>query len=126
VVTKNSTGIPTALIRRLPPVANCATTLGKCLWALKAAKMSSRSLTFLTGQEISDLLLRVDVSVPPLSVHRALARAGNAVARRRDAGDTSFRVMSHGEEMLVAETEHEGNSHFAFLDRRRGRTGDSS
>jgi hypothetical protein len=92
-----------AVIRRLPPLADCETPLLKCLWALRADKLSSAHSGFITAEAISLLLLQEDVNLPELRVLRALARAGDAVAKRGTGRSAEFRIVGVGERFLEAE-----------------------
>jgi hypothetical protein len=93
--------IPKAVLSRLPALENCTTPLTKCFWALKASKESSNSQAFISADDISEILLNSDVSLTPVRVQTALARAGDAVARRRVNGTPLFRVMGPGEKVLL-------------------------
>lgn len=99
-------GLAASVIRQLPSVENCNTPLLKALWALKAAKISSAE--FITASAISELLLRADVNLPGLRVHRALARAGDAVARRGNGPETGFRIVGQGERFLETNAGNQG------------------
>lgn len=101
-------GFPASLTRRLPDVANCDTPLLRVLWALKAAKLSSGQPEFIAADDISHLLLRGDVHLPSLSVKRALARAGDMVARRGNGSSTEFRIVGEGERFLQQNAGREG------------------
>lgn len=92
--------LPQSLVRRLPDVALCGAPLLKVLWALRAAKLSGKGQEFATADDISELLLRSDVHLSPVRVHRALARAGDAVARRGKGESAGFRIMAEGERLL--------------------------
>jgi len=70
------------------------------LWALKAAKLSRRYPEFIDAQLLSEILRHSDANITPLSINRALARAGNAVARRTNGQVTEFRIMGPGERLL--------------------------
>ncbi len=100
--------IPKAVLSRLPALENCATPLTKCLWALKARKESSGSQAFISADDISEILLNSDVSLTPVRVQRALARAGDAVARRRVNRTPLFRVMGPGEKVLLRQAAGDG------------------
>ena len=97
-----------SIIRQLPDIDACETPLLKSLWALKASKLSSGDSEFITATAISDLLLRSDVNLPPTRVHRALARAGDAVARRGHGQGTEFRIVRPGEQFLERRAGHRG------------------
>jgi hypothetical protein len=108
VTAKGTQALAASIVRRLPPIEGCDTPLLKCLWALKAAKLSPNYSEFITADTISEILLVADVSLPALRAKRALARAGDAVARRGTGKATEFRIVGHGER---------------FLDKRAGRQG---
>jgi hypothetical protein len=92
--------IPASVLRRLPQIESCGTPLLKCLWALKVAKHSAGSPEFVTACRISEILLLADVNLPELRVQRALARAGDGVARRGTGAGTEFRIVGYGERFL--------------------------
>lgn len=89
-----------SVVRRLPSIEDCKTPLLNSLWALKAAKLASDHSDFITADVISEILLRADVHLPALRVLRALARAGDAVARRGKGHGTEFRIVGRGERLL--------------------------
>jgi hypothetical protein len=105
---KKSHGLAASLVRRLPPIEGCDTPLLKCLWALKAGKLSHSYPEFITADTISEILLLADVNLPSLRVHRTLARAGDAVARRGKGKATEFRIVGHGERILDKGAGHQG------------------
>jgi hypothetical protein len=100
--------LPTSTIRRLPDVQNCETPLLSCLWALRAAKLSNTHPEFIAADAVSELLLGADVTLNSLSVHRALARAGRAVARRGQGQGTEYRIVGLGERLLEAKAGRKG------------------
>jgi hypothetical protein len=100
VAQDNLHRLPISITRKLPDVANCATPLLKSLWALKAARLSDSFPEFITADAISHLLLRADVHLPCVRVQRALARAGDAVARQGKGPLTGFRIVGLGERFL--------------------------
>ncbi len=106
--TKKPHGLSPSIIRRLPQVESCDTPLLKCLWGLKAAKLSDGYPEFLTASAISELLLRSDVSLNSVRVQRALARAGDAVARKGKGKDTEFRIVGQGEGFLEERAGNQG------------------
>jgi hypothetical protein len=100
MAVKKPDGLSAAVIRRLPPIEGCDTPLLKCLWALKAAKLSSSYPQFITADTISEILLMADANLTPLRAQRALARAGDAVAKRGKGHETGFRIVGPGETFL--------------------------
>ena len=98
--TKAHWGLTASVLRRMPLIEGCETPLLKVLWALAAAKLSGRHPEFITATEISEMLLAANVSLAPLRVLRALARAGDYVARRGKGRDTEFRIVGPGEKAL--------------------------
>jgi hypothetical protein len=100
--------LPPSVVRQLPDIKYCVTPLLNCLWALKAAKLSNALPEFIPAETVSELLLRANVHLNSVSVHRALARAGNAVARRGHGQGTEFRIVGIGERLLEAKAGREG------------------
>lgn len=97
-----------SVLRRLPQINDCDTPLLKSLWALKAAKLSPGYPEFIRDYTISEILLLANANLPSLRAQRALARAGDSVARRGSGQETEFRIVAQGEK---------------FLDERAGRHG---
>jgi hypothetical protein len=91
---------PPSLLRQLPDPQNCITPLLNCLWALTAAKLSATFPEFVSADAISELLLCANVHLNSVSVHRALARAGNAIARQGRGQKTEYRIVGIGERLL--------------------------
>jgi hypothetical protein len=100
--------LPASVAKRLPPIEDCESPLLSALWALKAAKLSRRHPDFIGIDAISEILLQFDVSMTPLRLHRGLARAGTAVARRGHGDGTEFRIVGLGERMLEERAGHQG------------------
>jgi hypothetical protein len=100
MVPKKQHGLPASLAKRLPDLENCESALTKCFWALKAAKLSPTHPNFIRAEAISEILLEANVSLAPLSVQRALARAGSSVARRGSGSATEYQIMGPGERQL--------------------------
>jgi len=75
---------------------------------LKAAKLSDDYPEFITASAISDLLLRADVSLNSVRAQRALARAGDAVARKGRGRGTEFRIVGQGERLLEERVGNQG------------------
>lgn len=99
---------PASVIRQLPDIRGCEAPLLSALWALKAAKLSGAYPEFIGPQLISELLLHSGVNATPLSLLRALARAGNAVARRGNGHATEFRIVGRGERLLDEKAGRQG------------------
>ena len=59
---KKSRGLAASVVRRLPQVEDCETPLLKCLWALRAAKLSGKYPDFITASAISEVLLEADAT----------------------------------------------------------------
>src|ERR1700730_5932390 len=85
--------LPPSIVRQLPDSQYCVTPLLNCLWALSAAKLSNALPEFVPADTISELLLRANVHLNSVSAHRALARAGDAVARQGQGQGTEYRIV---------------------------------
>lgn len=94
------TRLPPRMLRALPPLEHCGTPLLQSLWALRAAKLSRGYPDFITASVMSEILLLADVSLSPLRILRAMARAGDSVARRGEGRETEFRIVGRGERAL--------------------------
>ncbi len=92
----------------MPDLQYCVTPLLNCLWALRAAKLSNALPEFLQADAISELLLRANVHLNSVSAHRALARAGDAVARKGQGQGTEYRIVGIGERLLEAKAGRKG------------------
>jgi len=103
-----------SIVRTRPDLEHCQTPLNKSLWALRVAKDKSRGTHFSSAVDISETLLSADVSLSPLRILKALARAGDAVARRQENGKPVFRLMAAGERTL-ASTVAGGDLHALYV-----------
>ena len=105
-------GLAASVIRHLPPIEGCDTPLLKCLWALKAAKHSRNYAEFITAATISEILLLSNANLPSLRVKRALARAGDTVAKQGKGQGAEFRIVGPGERFLDKGTGQQGPQTF--------------
>lgn len=101
-------GIPAQVTNQVPDIQDCQTPLLKSLWALKVATLQNMNAGFITAAEISAILLRAEVNLIPLRAHRALARAGDAVARKGNGQGTQYRIVGEGARLLEEGARRQG------------------
>lgn len=98
-----------------PDVHKYTKVLEKALWALLIAKKVLKYSEYLSPNDISEILLAGDISCKPLSIMRALARAGTMVDKKDVKEKSTYKIMKKGEDHLF-KTEDKGKLNILYLD----------
>lgn len=98
-----------------PDVHKYKKPLEKALWILLILKHAIKYDDYLSAKEISESLLKVDISCKYVQVSRALSRARDMIDRKKVQGEVTFKIMKKGEEYLK-EIEGEDKLSVVYID----------